>query len=403
MGASYPEQRPYIRPYVQSPEPLRIERDPTPQPTPTLTPTLTPIPTPTRSIGFLHLSDLHQGMDTAHWLWPGVRQSFFKDLEAQHRKSGPWDVIFFTGDLTQRGSREEFEKLDATLERLRKHLKELGSTPVLLAVPGNHDLVRPAVDASVLVLRHWKTEPELRRSFFGSSSDLSRRAIAAAFDPYLQWVKRSAPSQSAVQRTEGLLPGDFSVSLACNGLRLGVVGLNSSFLQLEGGDYRGRLHLDVQQLHVACGGDAMDWLEQQDLALLLTHHPVSWLSEPSRAHFLSEIYTPGRFIAHLHGHMHEPRSSAEAQGGGQLRHFFQAPSLFGLEEWAAENRQRERIHGYSAGRITLRSGQGELRLWPRRMVTKADSMRGMDRDTSFHLDEEGALSMTFPITTGRTA
>jgi predicted MPP superfamily phosphohydrolase len=124
-------------------------------------------------------------MDTAHWLWPGVRQSFFKDLEAQHRKSGPWDVLFFTGDLTQRGSREEFEKLDATLERLRKHLKELGSTPVLLAVPGNHDLVRPAVDASVLVLRHWKTEPELRRSFFGSSSDLSRRAIAAAFDPYM--------------------------------------------------------------------------------------------------------------------------------------------------------------------------------------------------------------------------
>lgn len=376
------------RPPAPNPEPPRTERDPVPQ------------PAPTRSLGFLHLSDLHQGMDAAHWLWPGVRQSFFKDLEAQYKKSGPWDVIFFTGDLTQRGSREEFEKLEQTLERVRKHLKDMGSSPQLLTVPGNHDLVRPAVNAPVRVLRHWKEDPELRNSFFESSSDLSRKAVAMAFEPYTQWVQRNAPFKNAVQRTEGLLPGDFSVSLVCNGLRLGVVGLNSAFLQLEGGDYKGRLHLDVQQLHVACGGDAMDWLEQQDLALLLTHHPLSWLSEPARQHFLSEIYTPGRFIAHLHGHMHEPQSSAVAQGGGQLRHFFQGPSLFGLEEWEG-SRAAERIHGYSAGRIAIKNGQGELRLWPRRMVPKADSMRGMDRDTSFHLDEDGALSMTFPIATGR--
>lgn len=353
-------------------------------------------PSQPRSVGFLHLSDLHQGMDAARWLWPAVRQLFFQDLKEQHKKSGPWDVVFFTGDLTQRGSREEFEKLDQTLERLRKHLQELGSTPSFLYVPGNHDLMRPTMDPSVRVLRHWHQDRELRETFLRDQNDPSRRMLANAFEPYLQWNKRqTAHLGRAVQRLDGLLPGDFSASLSYGGMRLGVVGLNSAFLQLESGDYKGRLHLDVQQLHVACGGDAMDWLDQQDVSLLLTHHPGNWLGVDAHKHFLSEVYTPGRFVAHLYGHMHEPSASALSQGGGELRRYIQAPGLFGLEEWVEGGQAGKRIHGYSAGRITLANGRGELRIWPRLLVKRQDLSVGMAPDTSFHLGEDGAMSMTF--------
>ena len=56
------------------------------------------------SLGWLHLSDLHQGMDGQSWLWPNVREQLYDDLRKLHRLCGPWDVVLFTGDLTQRAS-----------------------------------------------------------------------------------------------------------------------------------------------------------------------------------------------------------------------------------------------------------------------------------------------------------
>ena len=95
------------------------------------------------SFSWLHLTDFHQGMRDQDWLWPGVKEIFFEDLKRLHDKSGSWDLVLFTGDLTQRGSAEEFEKLDRLLVQLWDYFAQLGSSPKLLAVPGNHDLVRP--------------------------------------------------------------------------------------------------------------------------------------------------------------------------------------------------------------------------------------------------------------------
>src|SRR5690606_23579888 len=36
------------------------------------------------SLGWLHLTDLHQGMGGASWLWPNVRAQMFADLEKLH-------------------------------------------------------------------------------------------------------------------------------------------------------------------------------------------------------------------------------------------------------------------------------------------------------------------------------
>ena len=70
------------------------------------------------SIGILHLTDFHQGMAGQKTLWPGVKESFLEDLARLHDTASPWDLVVFTGDLTQRGTTAEFAALDATLARL---------------------------------------------------------------------------------------------------------------------------------------------------------------------------------------------------------------------------------------------------------------------------------------------
>src|ERR1700688_210921 len=100
---------------------------------------------PSESFAWLHLTDLHYGLAGQGTLWPNVREAFFADLREMHGRCGPWQAVLFTGDLVQSGAEQEFKSMEAeALGRLRRELATLGSgEAVILAVPGNHDLVRP--------------------------------------------------------------------------------------------------------------------------------------------------------------------------------------------------------------------------------------------------------------------
>src|SRR5262245_41571632 len=101
---------------------------------------------PMSTFNWLHLTDLHWGLNGLNSLWPNVREAFFNDLAKLHNRCGPWQAVFFTGDFVQEGKKEEFEQFDEkVLGPMWGHLQQLGSgDAVLLAVPGNHDLIRPA-------------------------------------------------------------------------------------------------------------------------------------------------------------------------------------------------------------------------------------------------------------------
>jgi 3',5'-cyclic AMP phosphodiesterase CpdA len=92
-------------------------------------------------ISWLHLTDLHCGMQDQPWLWPGVRVIFFEDLRKLYDKCGPWDLILFTGDLTYSGAASQFQQVNDLFEQLWEAFDKLHFKPQLLAVPGNHDLV----------------------------------------------------------------------------------------------------------------------------------------------------------------------------------------------------------------------------------------------------------------------
>ncbi|AUX47630.1 uncharacterized protein SOCE26_091520 [Sorangium cellulosum] len=370
------------------------EKDPSaPRPAPST-------PATPASLGWLHLTDLHQGMSGTSWLWPNVMAALFDDLARLHDLCGPWDFVLFTGDLTQRGSADEFKKLDVTLDRLWRRFDQLGSQPRLITVPGNHDLERPKdLDPYVLALSQWHESPRLRDHVLNEENDLGyRERLAKAFEPYTEWVK-SGRWHVHDGRKLGILPGDSSYSLSLHGLELGVIGLNSAFLQLTGGDYQGRLAVDPRQLHAVCDEDAPEWLQRHHINLLLTHHPPEWLPPQARQEFRQEVDPAGRFAAHFFGHMHEGTATSIAHGGGHARHALQGASLFGLEEHDGPGgRGVTRLHGFSAGRFELLPGaaQARVRVFPRRMFTSAGG-RKIDRDVSaYHLDERGSFAYEVP-------
>ena len=151
-----------------------------------------------KHFSWLHLTDLHFGIKEQRWLWPGMREEFFEDLKRLHDKCGPWDLVLFTGDLTQEGTAEEFQKLDELLERLWEHFGHLGSSPALLAVPGNHDLVRPDEERTEVILLNTTLSISERRSsrsdrpktqtkFWNDAKSQYRKVVDKAFENYVAW------------------------------------------------------------------------------------------------------------------------------------------------------------------------------------------------------------------------
>jgi tetratricopeptide (TPR) repeat protein len=345
----------------------------------------------TRRFSWLHFTDLHVGMSESSHRWPTMRRALLDDLAKVHRHLRQVDVVFFTGDLTNRGTEAEFSRFDEEMAKIREALSALGSSPLLLAVPGNHDLVRPDPKRSALRdLRRWRDDRELREMFWSEPGCDHRELVRQAFSPWSAWAERALSwgELTDVVR-DGVLPGDFLATFSSNGVRVGLVGLNTAALQLEGGDYEGRLSLHPSQL-TQLSSDPGGWAESHDACFLLTHHDPSWLDEEGRADFREHIYPSERFVLHFCGHRHEQRNETRSEGGGPWRRVDLGRSLFGQETYG---NSVQRLYGYSAGYIEFGSPP-TLHRWPRRDEPKQDGSRRLGPDGSAYLDDDGGLHET---------
>jgi hypothetical protein len=358
------------------------------------------------TFNWLHLSDLHVGLGAQAWMLDRVRDEFFRDLGALHEAAGPFDAVLFTGDLTQSGAAEQFDRLDEFLRALARRLGELGSRPKLVAVPGNHDLERPGEtnDAAVDAMLDWPRAPRVHEKFWAAKDSPYREVVARAFKNYAAWAARAAHGfERCDESYRGALPGDVLAVLEKQGERLAVVGLNGAFVQLSDAAREGELALHTGQLlalvEAAAPGRGAAWLEAAcDAALLLTHHPPSWFDDESREqHLLANIHVPGRFAAHLFGHVHRGEALGAGALGQAARRYVQGASLFGLER-AADGRLGRR-HGYLTGRLELGAEGGWLRLFPRELVLTQNQEFQFVSDVRFgRLERDGG---TAPEAVGR--
>ncbi|MEQ1564136.1 MAG: metallophosphoesterase [Myxococcota bacterium] len=340
-----------------------------------------------RTFTWLHYTDLHIGQPEQH-LWAAKRTRALDDLARLYPKLGRVDAILFTGDLTFRGSAVEFTQLSAELDKVRERLRELGSEPVLLAVPGNHDLTRPPPGSPVVdALQHFGERRDIRDRFWSEPDCEYRATVTRAFEGWTSWARAGlgwTHPHITWENHAGLLPGDFVATWSRDDLRIGLVGLNSAALQLGGGDYEGKLALDPRQL-TQLQPEFDDWIRTHDGCLLMTHHPASWLDPAAKAEFDGEIYHPDRFAVHLCGHNHQQQVWFVSQAFSEPRRTVLGRSLFGVEVG-------ERLLGYSVGQLRFEPQTRRLRLWPRAAVRKADGTSPFDRDPTMNLEDEGHTS-----------
>lgn len=365
------------------------------------------------AIRWLHLSDLHAGArgkavlhDVFHALQPDIRQ-FVSEI-------GTPDVILFTGDLAYSGT--EYDDVDTLLQRIRGWLADAAPgapQPLLFAVPGNHDVKRPAgFRASRLysVLDDYANgdDDDVRSVRDELWNQRSAELLEPLFRDYQAWAeKRVIESLRTDPRCQlvhsSYVPGDLTAVIGTDGahgsFRVGLVGINSAWLQYGSGNYEGKLHIPAEQFHAALPERPADAPESPlafferdcDAALLLMHHPPSWLHEQARAGFLSSVYPPERFSLCLYGHLHAARSEVTAISGPAARVYFQAPSLFGLERYGTS--QERRVFGYTWGELRA---DGGLRLWPRELVTRDNGRQVFDRDRRFDVSADGSTWLRMP-------
>jgi sugar/nucleoside kinase (ribokinase family)/predicted MPP superfamily phosphohydrolase len=354
-------------------------------------------------LNWLHLTDLHCSTSDQNqdWLWPIIEEKFFQDLKKLYKKCGPWDLILFTGDLVYSGKEEEFAKLNEILHRLYKHLNELGSNPILLPIPGNHDLLRPedtASDTATLL----RDNEEFRQKFWNDAKGHYRRVVNKAFENYMLWRDKCKYIPTI---NPGYIDGDFTMTYEVkdSNFKLGVIGLNTAFFQLTSSDYENCLAINPVQFAKACNSSIIEWKKEHDLCLLMTHHPKEWLTEVARS-CLDESITPDFCFIHLFGHMHESNFNSIATGGSQTKIYWQGRSLFGQKIWdnkATEEdktKKEGRSFGYSSGHLELSGNSCKLRFWPRRAVKRMAGNWELDKDTTFSLNkDEGTPPIRIPL------
>jgi hypothetical protein len=347
-----------------------------------------------KHFNWLHFTDLHCGQQDHEWLWPTFQKLLFDDLNKLNDSSlGPWDLVLFSGDLTQSATFEQFEQVTQILQQIRNHLLRFQCDPVFVCVPGNHDISRPLPTSSVVkTLSQWHKQPDIRNLFWSSEVNEYRQTVKECFTNYQTWWD-ALPLPKPANCKPGILIGDSSCVIERSGISIGVVGLNSAFLQLTDDNYEGQLDLHQRQLLAVCNNSPDAWCAELDIALLMTHHGHQWLQKKSIEHFQAEIYPPGRFFAHLCGHLHEPDMTNISKGGAADRRFRQGPSLFGLKNWGKD--KKERIHGYIAGQFELTNESGVERIWPRRLAKKLGGHWGIGPDVLYDLSESNSVETPF--------
>lgn len=349
---------------------------------------------------WMHISDIHVGLKRQDWLWPAVATALYDDIDRLHRKVGPWDLVFFTGDLTQSATRDEFARATSMLTDIWKRFTARGFNPYLVVVPGNHDLSRPAPSKpETLLLKEWWNQPLVEEGFWSDDNPYFK-LVEAAFENYTSWKETLTDAGIRFLKGQpGRIPGDFSVSVTLKDTKVGVVGLNSAWLQIGPENYHGRLNVDVRQLLPLTNNDPAAWCNSHDLTVLLSHHPLEWLHPESRESWNSDINPPGRFDVHLFGHMHEPDALSVGRGGSVPQRLVQAASLFGLEK--ARDGKITRIHGYSVGRIAATGKDRTYSQWPRRLVMLAGGSRKLVADQTFDLDDHESFLEKYSVVRSR--
>ena len=353
----------------------------------------------TAGIGLLHLPEARTLLSHRMELESLLRD----DLLEVHHLGATVDAILLTGDLTREGTEFEFKRLDALLEALIAHLQQTGAArerPAVLAVPGWCD--RANVADAFLSDDEWFRDRAVRAAFWRDVGE-QRTRVAESFAEFHAWFTgREQPEWASV--THGLLPGDFVATLERDGSRLGIVGLNTTFLEVTDDALEASVTFDREQFEsLFPERDVEVWRRSVHAAVLMTHRPSAWFHPTDLRLFREQVAPSGRFAAHLHGFMDESATVFGDDGVAEGNHATLSTSLSRIEPLASHHGYAQsRDFAYAALRFDRDETEGTLRAWPRKMTHEGHLQRFV-ADSRFDVFEDDAAARAVPLSEGHDA
>lgn len=240
---------------------------------------------------WMHLSDVHLKSGDGHWSQNTVLKRLVHDVENRTRGNRPRFIIL-SGDIAWSGIAPEYTLAEAFLDALRTSLQLPRDR--IFAVPGNHDVCRAIHTLAYHGARATLTSLASIHRLQEPRSEL--RYLLRRQRAYRAFARNYLGNQSA-RTPDGLA---YVSDLDIDGIRIGIIGLNTSWL-CEGDtiDYR-KLIIGERQLEEAI---ALAESRNAAITLCIGHHPSDWLLPIDEQHFLRRL---PRFTVYHRGHMHEP-------------------------------------------------------------------------------------------------
>ncbi|NBH14440.1 hypothetical protein D3Z36_09690 [Lachnospiraceae bacterium] len=242
------------------------------------------------NLRWLHLSDFHIGQD--NYAQMKLFKSIHKNMKEQKEKGFLPDMIFITGDIANKGKKEEYTIFAD--EFLLPIVDIYDILPKVYIIPGNHDIDREKCDVAALSLYD---VPQKKPIFFDTDEK--------------GWEKRQEIFERFAGFRYGFAMDDFCFPVENifkkeayfynvwkkGRYKVGIAGINTAWLSNSDKD-KEKLSVGKWILQ-----EALEKLEECDYKLVLGHHPLNWMKEEQRAQ-ASALLAKYKAI-YLHGHMHK--------------------------------------------------------------------------------------------------
>lgn len=278
----------------------------------------------TGRLTWLHLSDIHFGHESYATTHEILGKIFREDLP-QLRQQAPelWpELVLVTGDVAFSGGC----KRDDEYQEARRFFIDLMAAlrlPMdrLFLVPGNHDVDRSVHEELTVATRERLIGEAKRGDLEGAGKLIEEGLRAGSGDSVLQKLLDRQSSFYELTRELGCgselsTPALFWTRRVHDLPSFGpvrLIGLNSAWL-CNRSDERNNIILGRWQTQ-----KALAEIQPDELVVLLSHHPLDWLTEAEKNDAGSRIRQACH--VHLHGHIHQSGVELLETARSRLRTF----------------------------------------------------------------------------------